>query len=256
MRLNPLPSRNAQSFPKTAKTARPYSPRALSSSKRKLFTIGGIALLLIGLGFGAVLIFGHFRQNPLLAEIDRLRAQMEANGGQPWDAKNRDLANEMRQKIEQLPPELQAEFQKRMRERMMKQGGPSFGKAIQDFFDLSAAEQLAALDKALQENLERQKQWGSMFGGGAGQPGSGDKSGSSSSQSGDNTSGPPPGHPPFGGSDAQRLQFRQQMDQTIPPDQRAQFTVWRQMMQSRAATLGLPPSAAFGPPPGMGPPPH
>ena len=61
----------------------------------------------------------------------------------------------------------------------MKRVGPLAKKAFQDFFAMSLADQWAAIDKELQENMERQKQWGGPFP--PGPPPSGDKSGSAAS---------------------------------------------------------------------------
>ena len=63
-------------------------------------------MLLAILGFGVAWMLGYFRGDPRLAEIERLRAEIDDNGGGPRDPKNRELFDEMQQKREQLPPEL------------------------------------------------------------------------------------------------------------------------------------------------------
>jgi hypothetical protein len=94
------------------------------------------------------------------------------------------------------------------------------------FFAMSHEEQLAELDKRIAEMQLREAARNAANALGAG-----------------GSNGPP--GPWGGGSDAQQIQRRQSMLADIPPEQRSQFMLYRQMLTARMQQQGVTASGGF-----------
>jgi hypothetical protein len=140
----------------------------------------------------------------------------------------------MRQKMDALPEDLRAQA--------MRNGPQAMQQRLAKFFTMSHNQQLAELDKRIGEiqRMEAARKAGDMSDGPP--PGFG---GPSAPGGPPGASGPPSGPGGPGGSDTQHVQRKQSMLSNIPPEQRAQFNLFRQMLDARMQQQGVP--APHGP---------
>ncbi len=90
-------------------------------------------------------------EDPQVAKVQALRAQIE---NAPEDQR-RDLFRQMRQEFETMSPEArEAMFAKGFEERQSRER-----KRMDEFFAMTTAQQVAALDKEIDRDQERRKRW-------------------------------------------------------------------------------------------------
>jgi len=203
------------------------SPQSESRSMRRYFramlSIGLVALLSV-----AVWAWFHFHHgtDPRLAEISDLMAQA-GKLDNPMGKEAMDLRRQIGEKMKDLPDDLKSQ--------VADKGRGMFQARFDKFFTMSSKEQLAELDKVIlgMQAMEALQKAKDAIAGTA-----------STNPAADSAKQGPGG--PGGRSDAQRTQGMQKMLANIPPTQRAQWTLGRQMFNARVQQQGgTPPSGGF-----------
>jgi hypothetical protein len=168
-------------------------------------------------------------KDPALARIEALRVQIDAAP----DGQRRELFGQMREEFGNLRPEsreqLRDQFRQRWEEREQKD--------LNDFFAKSPQDQIAEIDKRIDEEVERDKerqqrraQGGDRRGrGGDAQRGGG---------------GPPNGNR-GGRGRGDSLERRKSYLDKSTPQARAQRSEYRRMREERRHQRGLPPSQGW-----------
>ncbi|HEV2969367.1 MAG TPA: hypothetical protein VGY55_05195 [Pirellulales bacterium] len=187
--------------------------------KKKRMTKGRWALLVtlvLLIGVGMAWAFGVFDSDPRLAELRALGEKM--SDPKLADKDRFALMGEAMKKMQELPPEMQKKLWEERRPRM----GGMQNQHIKDTLALPPDKLMAEIDKDIDRMQEMRKQFEQMSK--AGGPGNG---------------GPPRGFPGPQGGPNQWKNFHNQMLSSIPADSRAQMTIYRELMQSRAAQRGI-----------------
>jgi hypothetical protein len=185
--------------------------------KKKRMTKGRWALLatlMVLIGVGVAWAFGYFDSDPRLAELRKLGEKM-------MDPKLADkdrfaLMGEAMKKMQELPPDMQ----KKVREERGQQMGNMMSQHIKDALALPPDKLMAEIDKDLDRMQEMRKYF----------------------QPQNKASGPggPGGRPPGGGPGGPGGQNgRNSFLSRVPADARAQWTIWGQLVQSRASQRGI-----------------
>jgi len=212
---------------------RAAKPTKESSGKTKWVVLALLILLFAGVGAWAM----SSRPDPHVAKVQELRAQME----NATPEQRRELWGQMRQEFEQMPEaSREALFaERRAREEAREQ------KYMDEFFAKSPKDQIAEIDKRIDESERRRKerearraqggnrgggpQFGQNGGGGPGGPGGpGGRGGGGFGRGGD-------------GRDS-LARSKRYLDNSTP-DSRAQRGAYRRMYEDRRAQRGLPPSS-------------
>ncbi|HEV3415746.1 MAG TPA: hypothetical protein VG056_03000 [Pirellulales bacterium] len=188
--------------------------------KKKRMTKGRwslLAVMVLLMGVGVAWAFGYFDSDPRLAEMRELRDKM-------FDPKTPEkdrfaMMGEAMKKMQALPPDLQEKLMRERPPRMMSMGGPRVD------LTLPPDKLMAEVDKSLDQMQERQKMFEQMR----------------KAAAANGPGGPPPGGPPGGGpgGPAGRQNWRNTFLSSVPADSRAQMTIWRELMQTRAAQRGI-----------------
>jgi hypothetical protein len=208
-----------------------------SGSRWRLWA--GLAVLLLLLG-GGVLGWAVFREDPNLAHAKELREQMK-NFKDMSPEQRGEMFKDMRETMGSLTPaqrnQLDAPRQERQREDLKK------------FFAKSKEEQMADLDKRIDDMLARRQQWqqrqaGQDGQGGQGGPGAG---GRGPGGGGGGGFGPPPGGR-GGDSNSRQKNF---IDSTSA-DFRGMQQAYRELMRDRMSQRGVSGPGGFGGFPGGG----
>jgi hypothetical protein len=204
-------------------------------NKKKTWTI----LLLLLLVTAAVWALWSPSVDPQIAVIHDLPAQMDAT---PREQRG-DLYKQMRETMDNMTPEgRQVLREERWKERQMQ-----MKKRMGEFFALPYAQQIAELDKQIDQqekwrkdraarraqnpNQQARGQGGGPGGFGGGGPGGGGPGGGGP--------GGPGGGGPGGNRSSDPLQRQQDRLDRTDPIERAEMTAYRQMMQQRRQQRGL-----------------
>jgi len=183
----------------------------------------------------------RFTTDPRVREVLALQAEAQqkfaANGG-PQTVQEAteafDAMGRVREKIEGLPPHLQAQVRTGQGDLFRS----SFRQRIDDYFNATGADRQKVLDRQIdQEEMFRKAMAGrggppGGRGGPPGPPGGGPREG----QGGGRGGGPPQG----GDQDARNRWFKGIIDGTTP-EQRARFAEHRRAMDQRRKERGLEP---------------
>jgi len=213
--------------------------------RRGLWAVLAI-LLLAALGGGSVWAWTHFHRSvdPRILEIADIQASIAKLGDSPDnDKERRELFRKMREKMDSLPDELRSQAPP-----------PRFGPDLQKFFAMSAEEQLAALQKEIERmqkfraQREAERQSGQADGAppGTTPPSNDPNSQSSNGQTANGQGGNGPPRGPRGGTDQQAVQWRQRGLANNPPQNRAQFGLYRQMQNAVMQQQGVSPPGGGG----------
>lgn len=185
------------------------SARADRSDKKEISK--KVALLILFLAFGIGVIAGmiYFRPDQRIADLNQMEALLNAPGNEmPRDV--RDMLEGQSSAIrDQLP-----------RRRDDRRGG--FSMFAGQFFKLAPADQIAWLKQMEERRAEREQRWAQEQ-----QQAAASGANSQTGNGGNNSNGN--GRGGRGGSDAQRTAMREQHLAQIPPQQRGQMTLMRQM---------------------------
>jgi multidrug efflux pump subunit AcrB len=165
----------------------------------------------------------------------------------------REERGEAFKKMRELPKDQRDELEKQLRERWTKREQDK----LDHFFTLTPEQQQAELDKEIERMQERSKRWeerrksaegkqGGSNGASNGDAGGQGKSGAASGSDGSSSKQGP--------SLDQRDAMRREMLNHTTPEQRAQMSNYRMMLQQRAQQLGVPMPSGRGGPGGGGPP--
>jgi hypothetical protein len=209
----------------------PATPE-VNHRRRWAILVGALMILLAG---GAAWAWIHFHPgvDPRLQEIYALQGDIAKLNNPMKDGG--PLFRQMHDKVEALPDDLKAEVRRK--------GPQMFRGRMQKFFAMSHEDQLAELDKIIAgiQLMEAARKAGQMFGG---PPPANSGAANSTAQSGNAS---PPPHGPWGSaSDSQRVQHLQSMLSDIPPEDRAQFNLFRQMLTARMQQQNIqPPGGGF-----------
>ncbi len=186
--------------------AQPSGKQQGDGGRRELPLIAVILILLFAFGGGTALGMIWFRTDPRLQELDDMQA-IAANENTPGDIRG-ELMGQRRELADQLPAEL--------RQRAGMDWGGGF---MADFFAKPAADQLAAMQKMVDWEKEREAEREARD---AAKPADTSKDNSNNSN----------GSGRGGKNDQQRVQSMEQHLANRPPEQRAQGTLFHQMMNS------------------------
>jgi hypothetical protein len=158
-------------------------------------------------------------KDPQIAKIQDLRAKMEDASGEQRD----QMRQQLREEFRKLSPEARrAMFAERWQQRERNRMG--------EFFAMSYAEQIAAIDKDIDRQNERRKRWE--------QRQAQDQQSNSQSQNGGNGNGGRGGG--WGGGTPQdRLQRQKAYLDNTTPIEREQRAQYRQLQQQRRTQRGV-----------------
>lgn len=193
------------------------------SGKKKWVVIAALFLLFAAVGAWAM----SSRPDPHVARVQELRVQME---NAPPEQR-RELWGQMRQEFEQMPEATREALfeERRQREDAREQ------KYMDEFFAKSKAEQMAEIDKRIDESEKRRKEREKRRA--AGNNGNNGNRGQMAQAGGGG--GPGGGRGP-GGGNRDSLERRKGYLDKSSPDSRAQRGAYRRMMEDRRAQRGLP----------------
>jgi hypothetical protein len=174
-----------------------------------------VAVLLVGLGIAWAA--GLFGSDPRIAEIKDLQAKMADPSLSEKD--RRAVMGEMFQKMGTLPED--------MRSKLFQSGPPRLNmegpiKHISELLALPPDKQVAEIDKEIDRAVKMSKGQG-------GPPGAG----------GQGRGGQGPGGPGPGGPGQSPNAGLNRLRSSMPADARAQFNIWRQLVQARANQRGI-----------------
>ena len=182
------------------------------NKQKTMFGVAGLAVLLLLCWF-----LGWFSfQDPVLAEMERIRDEQFASRHNMTEAEQRENRQAMGAKMQGLPEEQRKQFFESSAPMFMKM----FEARIDEFLKKSPEEQLAKMDKRIDE---MQARGGGPLGGGRGGPGFG---------------GGPEGGPPTG---KQMDEFRKKMLDWTTPEQRAKMDTIFQRFNDRMKERGVTP---------------
>ena len=195
------------------------------------------ATVVLAIGFGIFWAVRHTSASAQIEKIKTLETQLASAEKLP-EAERRTLREQLRTEFRNLPEadrerlgrERRDGFEKRMQER------------IHEVLSLPPAQRVAALDKQINEEEKRKKEWeqrsqSGKAGKGKGGPGKG----------GAGKGGPGKGGAGKGGggrnlNDQAKNQFRKARLDNTSPRSRAEMVEYRRQMEQRRAERGLPPS--------------
>jgi len=210
------------SLPKAALAAQRKAPdykNLPKGPKKPLMTRGraiGLIVLLMITCLGAAWFTGLIGPDSRLAEIRDLQAKL---GDQSLSDKDRRAVfEEMRTKMDALPEDARRKLWEDRRGQ-----GPRMGVSPSKLLAMPEDKRNAELDKMLDRMVDFQKQAAKNGQGGPGGPG-----------------GRGPGGPGGGGpGGGQQNQWRNRMLSSMPAENRATWSIMRQLMQARAEQRGI-----------------
>jgi hypothetical protein len=174
-------------------------------------------------------------EDPQITKIKELRAQIEAAPRE----QRREMYGQMREEFEKLTPEardaMRAEGRKDWQARQRKQ--------MSEFFAMSYPQQIAEIDKQIDDREKRRQR--RQQGGQGGRPpqfqgtGGGGPGGGGPGGPGGAGGGPGGGGPGGGGRSLDSTQRRKDFLDNTTPIERAQMSNYRQMVQQRRQQRGL-----------------
>lgn len=182
------------------------------------------------------------RGDAQVAKVAELQEKAFANAEKASPEDRRKAFEELRTEAEKLTDDQRAKMMRDNPPPFMKQ----FQKSVNDYFALSEADRVKALDKQIDEWEKRRKDWEARRAKGEGPGGKGG--------GGFAGGGPPPGGGPGGGGPpggggrggmmndpARQAAFRKSMLDNTTPQQRAMFGEYMSQMEQRRKERGLPP---------------
>jgi hypothetical protein len=217
--------------PRIIKSSRPSAKSSGDSSgKKKWVVIAALFLLFAGVGAWAM----SSRTDPHVLRVQELRVQME---NAPPEQR-RELWGQMRQEFEQMPEaSREALFEDRRKEWEARED-----KYMTEFFAKTKQEQIAEIDKRIDESekrrKEREKRRAQGNNGNRGDRGQLAQAGGNGGGGGGRGPGGGGGQRGAGGRDS--LERRKGYLDKSSPDSRAQRGAYRRMMEERRAQRGLP----------------
>jgi hypothetical protein len=213
--------------PRVVRSARSAGKSAgESSGKKKWIVIAALFLLFAGVGAWAM----SSRPDPHVQRVQELRAQME---NAPPEQR-RELWGQMRQEFEQMPEaSREAMFEERRQREEVRES-----KYMAEFFAKSKKEQIAEIDKRIDESEKRRKEREQR----RAQRGNAGSGGGNRAQLAQATGGGPGGGRGPGSGNRDSLQRRKSYLDKSSPDSRAQRGAYRRMYEERRAQRGLPPN--------------
>lgn len=191
------------------------------------------ATVVLAIGFGIFWAVRHTSASAQIEKIKTLETQLASAEKLP-EAERRTLREQLRTEFQNLPEadrerlgrERREGFEKRMQER------------IHEVLALPPAQRIAALDKQINEDEKRRKEWEQRSkNGNAGKAGKGGSGNGSAGKGGGKGGG--------GGrnmSDQAKNQFRKARLDSTSPRSRAEMLEYRRQMEQRRAERGLPTS--------------
>jgi hypothetical protein len=196
------------------------------SSGKKKWTIAIVLLLVLLSGLGAWAMSSG--KDPHVAKVEALRAQMDnATGDQ-----RRELRSQMRAEFEQMPEAAREQFfADRQQEFEARQA-----KELSEFFAKPYAEQMAIIDKQIDESERRRKEWQQRQQNGGAQA---NRQGFGGPGGGRGFGGPGGGGRARSNDPAAALQRGKNYLDRTSPESRAQRSEQRRMMQMRRQQRGL-----------------
>jgi hypothetical protein len=230
-----------------SRAARDHSFDDRQVSKAKGFwlwiALGAVALGLIGFLVAGLMGGIRFGTDPRVAEIRTMVQDMQTKfaEGPATEAQAKEMVaamGAMRQKMEDLPPNLRREAMGGMGQMRGMQNG------VKSYFAAKPEDRKKVLDKQIDQTEMMRKAFMSSGMMGGGPPGGGGGQG----QAGGGTAhaGGPPGGPPRGGGEEGRNSWRKQMLDSTSPGQRAQFNEYFRVMEERRKERGMG-SSPWGP---------
>ena len=184
----------------------------------KLGILSGIALILVAL-FGAwasgMFEDKKYSDDPEVAELEKLRDETLEQS----EEERREMRSEMRERVEALTPEQRESFFESSMPIFVKMGAAQMEKRFDEFLAMSPQEQRVALDKRIDEQLERER-----------------KRKSSQANTQDRPRRGPPNMTP-----EKMDEFRKKMQDWTTPEQRAKFETVMKMFNERREERGLEP---------------
>ena len=190
---------------------------------RFLWWIGGSIVVLGLVGVGVAWALGAFDRDPRLAEIDDIQKKLA-------DPSVGDLMKlPVMLQLRSVMNKLSESDRRAVQARLMEFGKREMQKRFDDFFALSPADREAALKAQV---LRQQQMEAMMSLVGAGKGGG--------SQGGNSNAGGPPGGPgrKGGATDSQRMSGMQRMIENSPPQLRAAFGVYHQLLAQTGPSDG------------------
>jgi hypothetical protein len=187
-----------------------------SSPGKARWIISLIIVLLLAVGAWAFLP----SKDPALARIESLRSQID---GAP-EGQRRELFGQMRQEFENLRPESREQLRDQFRQRWEQREQ----KFLNDFFAKTPQDQIAAIDKQLDDEQRREKERQQRR-----------------AQGGDRRGRGGPGNAQRGRGRGDSLERRKSYLDRTSPQTRAQRSEYRRMRDERRRERGLPPSRGW-----------
>lgn len=190
------------------------------------------AIVILTVGFGIFWAVRHSSASAQIAKIKTLETQLASAEKLP-EAERRTLREQLRTEFQQLPEadrqqlgrERREVFEKRMQER------------IHEVLALPKAQRIAAIDKQINEDEKRRKDWEARKNGKGGKGGAG-KGGAGKGGGGKDGSGKGGGGRNM--SDQAKMQMRKSRLDNTSPQFRAEMLEYRRQMEQRRTERGLP----------------
>jgi hypothetical protein len=208
---------------------RKRAPKSTEKPKRRylIWLLGSTAILLLS-GLGIAWATGYFDPDPRILAINQLGDQLQDPNLS--DKQRRDMFRTLRKDMRALPDDLRKSLEAKGREMWLKREAAKYAA----FFAMSAADQQKALQKDLDDMMRRQKEREERKA-----EADADKAKSDSAAQNSNNQGQGGGG--WGSmTDQQRADMRKRMLDNTTPEFRAERSLYRQMLQSQAASQGLP----------------
>jgi cobalamin biosynthesis protein CobT len=197
--------------------------------KKQKIIIGGVVILLIGGGVWAWMS----RPDPQMEKVKQMGAELFAGNKTP--EQRRQQFELIRQEAEKLTPSQQQELRELGRQQFERR----MDQQIAKYFAMPPAERTAYLDKQIQEQEKRRKEWESR------RP----QSNASGGQGGGGPPGNAGGPRPQNNNADERAQRRGQWMDNSTAQQRSMRSSYMADMRKRRIELGLPAMPPFGPRP-------
>ncbi len=207
--------------------------------------LGVVALALVGFLVAWLAGWIRFSTDPRVTEIRTLQQEMQAKfaEGPANEAQAKEMVaamGTMRQKMEDLPPNLRREAMGGMNPMRGMQTG------MKSYFATPPEDRKKILDKQIDQMEMMAKAFASAGGMRGGPPGGGGPPAGAGGGAGGQAGGPPGGGPPRTGGEDGRNNWRKQMIDRTSPGQRAQFNEYFRAMEERRKERGMG-SSPWGP---------
>ncbi len=232
-----------------SRSTRRYGEESDSEGSKGLWlwiSLGVVALGLVGFLVAWLAGWIRFGTDPRVTELRTLQQEMQAKfaEGPANEAQAKEMVaamGTMRQKMEDLPPNLRREAMGGMNPMRGMQTG------MKNYFAAPPEDRKKILDKQIDQMDMMAKAFASAGGMRGGPPGgAGGPPGGAGGGAGAQAGGPPGGGPPRTGGEDGRNNWRKQMIDRTSPGQRAQFNEYFRAMEERRKERGMG-SSPWGP---------